>query len=257
MIEFSKFHGAGNDFVLVDNRESSVVGDKAALAQAWCKRSFGIGSDGVIFLENWEEGDFRMLFYNPDGSQSFCGNGARCAVLFAHQLGMIGREAHFLAVDGSHRAAVQEEGIAVSIRDVAAVEHRHGGLVVHTGSPHYVLQVEEVASCDILSIGRKIRYSPPFKAAGINVNAVQQIGSDALRVRTYERGVERETYACGTGVTAAVLAQAHLDHLSGGELKVEVVGGELSVRFERSGAGFAHIWLKGPAVEVFKGKING
>jgi diaminopimelate epimerase len=256
MIKFHKYHGAGNDFILIDNRESQFKGDKIAFAKKWCERRFGIGSDGVIFIEDWSEGDFKMDFYNPDGSQSFCGNGSRCAMAFTKSLGMITNKAYFKAIDGNHLAEVEEEFFAIRMKDVPEYKFTGFDYQFDTGSPHYVRYVGNVAEQDIVQIGRSIRYADEHKEAGINVNLVEVTDKNAISIRTYERGVEAETLACGTGATAAALSYGVKNDIDEGRIAVKAVGGDLAVTFERFEDGLRNIWLIGPAVKVFEGEIN-
>ncbi|MEO9531872.1 MAG: diaminopimelate epimerase [Crocinitomicaceae bacterium] len=256
MIKFQKYHGAGNDFIMIDNRSSQFEGDKIAFARKWCERRFGIGSDGVIFIENWADGDFEMDFYNPDGSQSFCGNGSRCAVAFAKSLGIIETKAYFKAVDGNHLAEIEDDQFAIRMGDVASYDFTGFDYIFDTGSPHFIRYVGSVKEQDINEIGRSIRYSDEHKEKGINVNLVEVTDKNAISIRTYERGVEAETLACGTGATAAALSYGVKNNLDSGKIAVKAIGGNLSVTFERFDDGLKNIWLIGPAVKVFEGEIN-
>ncbi|MFT4602256.1 MAG: diaminopimelate epimerase [Arenicella sp.] len=256
MIEFFKFHGAGNDFIMIDNRLPVFQGDKIEFAKKICSRRFGVGSDGIIFMENWSEGDFNMDFYNPDGSQSFCGNGSRCAVAFAKKLGMIESKAKFLAVDGVHEAKIENEIFCIHMGDVESFARLEKDFIIDTGSPHYISTVTNLENKDLLATGRAVRFSDPFKEKGINVNLIEKDAERSFRIRTYERGVEDETLACGTGATAAALAFAEENDLADGRIEVKAMGGNLSVDYNREGNGFRNIWLNGPAVEVYKGEFN-
>ena len=257
MIQFCKYQGAGNDFIMIDNRKDQVKSDKVKFAQKWCDRHFGIGSDGVIFIENWAEGDFLMDFYNPDGSQSFCGNGSRCAMAFAKMLGIVNDEAKFVAVDGAHKAKFDGDLVHIKMNDVREVFSIGQDLVINTGSPHYLQQCNNTKALDVVKQGQEIRNSEEYRSKGINVNFIEDIDSNTIRIRTYERGVEDETLACGTGATAAALSFAHRNSLQKGEVKVKAMGGDLKVKFEKNGAGYSNIWLIGPAVQVYQGTING
>ena len=257
MIEFYKYQGTGNDFILVDNRSRIFTGDKVAFAKQWCNRRFGIGSDGVIFIENDESLDFSMDFYNPDGSQSFCGNGSRCAVRFAELLGILkNSKAAFSAIDGVHSAVISSDSIAIKMKDTQAIEHIGDDYFLNTGSPHYIAY-ETSEKRDIVDYGRLIRFDDRFKPGGTNVNLVEETGENHIRIRTYERGVEDETYSCGTGATACALSYAVRHDLAAGPVIVDVRGGRLSVDFKNDKTGFSEIWLKGPAEFVYKGLVNG
>lgn len=256
MIEFVKYHGTGNDFILIDNRSGNFQHDKKKFARKWCKRRFGIGSDGLIFIEKADMADFAMDFYNPDGSQSFCGNGSRCAVSYAHRLGIFkNTRVSFTAIDGMHVADFTEEKISVKMKDVEKFQHLGTDLLIQTGSPHYVC-FDEQNKKDIISFGKEIRYSDRFKEEGTNVNLVKTLSCNYIAVKTYERGVEDETFSCGTGVTACALAYAFRNELNFGTITVHVKGGSLSVKFERYENGYRNIWLEGPAQFVYQGIIH-
>jgi len=260
MFAFFKYEGAGNDFILLDNREDTFpVEDRQALIASWCDRHFGIGADGLILLEkSTEAADFGMRYFNSDGQEStLCGNGGRCIVAFAQKLGIVENRCVFNAADGLHEARINSSGwVELKMQDLTAIEADDAGAyVLNTGSPHYVQFVEDLQQVDVEKSGRSIRNSEAFRAQGINVNFVQA-EKDGLQVATYERGVEAETLACGTGVTAAVLAWAHKMQLSGTySLPVQVKGGRLAVRFEADQGLFSGIWLCGPARMVFTGSI--
>jgi diaminopimelate epimerase len=264
-MKFWKYQGAGNDFVMLDQRESQWLNRKdTALIELLCHRRFGIGADGLILLQNAAGYDFEMIYFNADGREStLCGNGGRCIAAFAHHLGIIAEQGRFLAIDGPHDAKVVPKNehaawVELKMSDVGAVALHDGAYVLNTGSPHYVQFVEHLAEMDVAAEGRAIRYSAPWKTAGINVNFVENKG-DTLHIRTYERGVEDETLACGTGVTAAAIA-AHLRRSAApgpAEIALKARGGDLAVRFEADSDGrFSNIWLCGPAVRVFEGTID-
>ncbi len=255
VIQFEKYQGTGNDFIMIDNREKNFNANELAISEL-CDRKFGIGADGVIVIENHESLDFNMIYFNPDGSQSFCGNGSRCAVAFAKTLGMIGDETNFLSTDGAHYAKMNHGLVELKMHDVTQVEKNVPHYIINTGSPHYMLFVQDVDAIDILPEAKSIRYSDRFKDEGINVNFVEPNG-DGIRIRTYERGVENETLSCGTGVTAAVLADALRKEAPEGvyQTNVESQGGQLSVKFTFSNEGFSEIFLIGPAEKTFSGNI--
>lgn len=257
---FYKYHGTGNDFILIDDRQEQFPAQDSQRIEALCKRRFGIGADGLILLQNSPKADFRMVYFNADGRlSSFCGNGGRCLVAFAHFLGVIEQEASFEAFDGLHRAEVREEGkvIALQMQDVPSAPKRYGAhFWLDTGSPHWVEFVEDTENFPVVEKGREIRYNPPFEQDGTNVNFIRQTGTNALSIRTYERGVEDETYSCGTGVTAAALVLG-TKNTAVNEVTVKTQGGVLHVRFEpKEGGGFQDIWLTGPARQVFSGVLK-
>ena len=257
IIPFSKWQGTGNDFILVDDREAIMPTDASAVARKLCDRHFGIGSDGLILLRRMEAKgtDYHMEFLNPDGSRSFCGNGSRCAFAFRSMLLGDRATAKFSAIDGVHEAKWNGGEVEISMRDVRGIERLSGNMeLLHTGSPHLVIWVEDPAAVDIVPEAHKHRYGVRFAKDGVNVNFVRW-HNGRLEMRTYERGVEAETLSCGTGVTAAALS-AMARGLGQDGCAVMTPGGELQVRAHRRGEGFTDILLRGPAVEVFKGFIE-
>ena len=254
-LTFYKYQGTGNDFILIDNRVGQIVLNKKEIAFL-CNRKFGIGADGLIFL-NYKEGyDFEMIYYNADGSPStMCGNGGRCMVQFAFDLGIVKTDYHFLAVDGEHIAIIENNLIKLKMQNVNLVEIKNGSFILNTGSPHYVIFKNDVQLLNVKQAGSLIRRSQQFEQYGINVNFVEKINSHTIFVRTYERGVEDETLSCGTGVTAAALVYSNF--LGNNNVHVETLGGKLNVTFNKiSKNQFEDIYLCGPATFVFKGDIN-
>ncbi len=265
---FWKYHGTGNDFVMVDDRAHAFdVADHGRIAYL-CHRRFGIGADGLILLRRAEGYDFEMVYFNADGRPStMCGNGGRCTVAFAKYLGIIAEETRFLAVDGPHDARVEPDGtVRLRMIDVGPARPAgvgEGDVFLHTGSPHHVHFLDPaegpaLAGFDVYGAGHDIRYDPAYDPAGVNVNFVE-IPADPAHpwpVRTYERGVEDETLSCGTGVTAVALAASRRGAAS--PVRLQTPGGLLEVSFSpRPDGGFANVWLSGPAVRVFGGEING
>jgi diaminopimelate epimerase len=253
---FYKYQGTGNDFILIDNRRNLFKADRETIAQL-CHRRFGIGADGLILLENEPSFDFKMVYFNSDGNpSSMCGNGGRCIVAFAKFLGLAGRICRFLAVDGEHLASIDGDNVSLKMKDVSDVEKGDGFYYLDTGSPHYVKLVSDIEKMDVFRDGRAVRYNDRFKEVGTNVNFLQNFG-DHIFVRTYERGVEDETYSCGTGVTAAGLVASLEGIAQGGDCTVKTIGGDLKVSFKKQDeTSFRDIWLTGPALQVFKGEIN-
>ncbi|PJB13859.1 MAG: diaminopimelate epimerase [Flavobacteriales bacterium CG_4_9_14_3_um_filter_32_8] len=255
-IQFYKYQGTGNDFVMIDNRNDVFDKSNLALIKKLCDRRFGIGADGLILIENIADLDFNMIYFNADGSKSFCGNGSRCAVAFAQFLGLIESQALFLSTDGVHEARITKNGeVSLKMHDVLAIEKGNNYYYINTGSPHYIIDVDDVDKINVFEEGRKIRYNERFKLEGTNVNFVSY-QTDSLQIRTYERGVEDETLSCGTGVTASALSWADKYKLTEGEVFIQTQGGDLKVAFKRNEFGFNNIWLIGPAVQVFKGKLS-
>ncbi len=258
-IHFYKYQGAGNDFILVDNRKNMVDHHNVQLIAHLCNRRFGIGGDGIMFLQNKSGYDFEMVYYNADGqSSSMCGNGGRCIAAFAKLLGIVKNEADFLAVDGPHHAKISASGDWVSLQmiDVDTITNDGEAYVLNTGSPHYITLANDLANKDVYHEGHAIRNNETYKANGINVNFVEPNGAGYF-VRTFERGVEDETYACGTGVTAVALAMAKHHNQTGTiETPIKVLGGDLNIRFTYDGKVFTDIFLEGPAVMVFEGDVE-
>ena len=201
---FYKYQGAGNDFIVLDNMEGKLPLPEKSTVSKLCNRKFGIGADGLIVLAPAKGVDFEMIYYNPDGSQSLCGNGCRCAVAFARKLGLIEDKTKFLAIDGEHLAEINENTVRLLMNDVKTVETIDNDLLIDTGSPHYLKFVTDLDHIDLIDEAKKIRYNSRFKANGVNVNFVENT-ANGIKIRTYERGVEDETLSCGTGVTAAAL----------------------------------------------------
>ena len=256
-IEFYKYQGTGNDFVIIENRVGDFKKDTVVIKRL-CDRRFGIGGDGLILLEHDETSDFRMVYYNSDGNESsMCGNGGRCIAAFAKRLGIASDETTFNAIDGIHVAKfLQNDIIALQMKDVSAIKVMKEYVFLDTGSPHHVTMVNALEDFDVRTEGAKIRYSELYGKTGSNVNFVSQIAENTFAVRTYERGVEDETLSCGTGVTAVALAMHALDKTKGNDIKLLVEGGTLEVSFENTDGNYNQIFLKGPAEFVFKGFIR-
>ncbi|WP_126246420.1 diaminopimelate epimerase [Chitinophaga rhizosphaerae] len=256
-IHFYKYQGTGNDFVIVDNRSGEYSGLTTEQIEHLCDRRFGIGADGLMMLENQDGYDFRMKYHNSDGREgSMCGNGGRCLTAFARNMGIIGDTLRFIASDGEHDAKFRDNGwVELKMKDVDQVEIGNNYFYLNTGSPHFVRFVTDIQEVDVYEEGRGIRYNERFAAVGTNVNFVQET-DQGIFVRTYERGVEDETYSCGTGVTAAALTAAP-GEAGQYAIPVETLGGHLEVRYLRTGErSFEDIWLCGPATPVFEGNIK-
>ncbi len=260
ILDFYKYEGTGNDFVLIDDRIGSVNMNAKQVAKI-CDRRFGIGADGVILLRNKIGYDFEMIYYNSDGNlSSMCGNGGRCIMSFARKLGIVKDKAIFWAADGRHEAeliSADPDIIKLKMNDVSVIEEKASGWFLDTGSPHLVMQVSELTSMDVRQQGRSIRNGMDFKEQGVNVN-FSEISGDGLSVRTYERGVEDETLSCGTGVTATALV-AMLNNWKGATevpVKVSTPGGVLFVHAVQKKNSFENIWLEGPGTFVFKGEMQ-
>lgn len=252
---FYKYQGTGNDFVMIDDRDENFDEKDLDLVSKLCDRKFGIGADGLILIRNHPDFDFEMIYFNADGSQSMCGNGARCAVAFSGFLGIISEKTHFLAIDGPHDAVWNGEQVELKMGNVSGIEAKDRDAFVNTGSPHHIRMVEGIEDYPVFEEGKKVRFDAMYAPAGTNVNFVEALSEGEIFVRTYERGVENETLSCGTGVTAAAIAFAQ--NQTDAEVKIKTLGGNLSVRFHKNEDGsLDNVWLIGPATQVFKGEIE-
>jgi diaminopimelate epimerase len=257
-ISFYKYQGTGNDFVILNNYSETAPTLSTKQIEKLCHRRWGIGADGLMLLSKKEGYDFEMIYYNADGKESsLCGNGGRCLTKFAWHQGLHKTHYRFLATDGEHEAEIEMNGIVrLKMKDVNAVEEHPSYAVLDTGSPHYVKFENNIKDINVTLAGRIIRNSHAYAAAGINVNFVESTDEDSIYVRTYERGVEDETFSCGTGVTAAALVSAHNDN-GFNRVEVKTPGGHLSVEFNKiDDQHFNDIWLCGPAELVYKGEID-
>lgn len=254
-INFYKYQGTGNDFVIIDNRDLSFPREHTKLVNFLCDRRFGIGADGLMLLNPSDQYDFTMVYYNADGTEStMCGNGGRCLVAFAHQLGVFENETTFDAVDGLHYATYQDGITNLQMIDVTTVEVYKNHCFLDTGSPHHVQLISDIETYDVKTNGKNIRNGAPYFKAGTNVNFVSPL-EKGFRLRTYERGVEDETLACGTGATAVAIAMYEQKHTTATKIPLLVEGGQLEVSFVPTQNGYEKVFLKGPATFVFKGTI--
>ena len=267
-VVFTKMSGAGNDFILMDNRERVLRLDSEKIARL-CHRHFGIGADGLLLVEPSSNGkaNFRMRYYNADGGEAeMCGNGARCFARYARQL-TDHSDSHisFETPAGLIAASFEEELVTITMTEPTHIELNKtialesGSYGIHncnTGVPHAILFVADVDAAKVDELGREIRFHMDYTPKGTNVNFVQKMQNDLIRVRTYERGVEGETLACGTGVVASAIV-AHLVRKAELPLRVKVQGNDiLEVNFKKQGNTFKEVTLKGPATFVFQGEIE-
>lgn len=253
-LPFYKYQGTGNDFTMIDNRESIFDNHDTALITRLCDRKFGVGSDGLILINRHAEYDFEMIYFNADATRSGCGNGARCAVHLAHQLGIVQNEAHFLMEGDAYVAYVENDSIRIRMVDVPGVQSFDDGLLLNTGTRHFVRFVEGLSEYHVVEEGRALRYEPRFQPIGANINFVE-VKDGLVHMRIYEKGVENETLSSGTGVTAVALALAHAHDLLS-PIEVHTRGGTLRVSFEqRSPAQFTQVYMAGPAEMVFQGTV--
>ena len=256
-IKFYKYQGAGNDFILIDNRDGKFDRNNEQLVNKLCDRRFGIGADGLMLLQSSNEYDFEMVYYNADGKEgTMCGNGGRCIVAFARDLEIVNDKTVFLAVDGKHDADINQDQVNLGMIDVNEVNKDGDAFVLNTGSPHYIAKVENLKNFDVFQEGYNIRNNATYGEKGINVNFVEK-ENNGYALRTFERGVEDETLACGTGATAAAMAMAIDEGLSGNiNLPIRVLGGQLYISFHKDNNTFTNVYLKGPANFVFEGEIS-
>ena len=255
-LPFTKYQSTGNDFILIDARDEKTREQVLSLTRAEiarvCDRRFGIGGDGFILLLTHPDYDFEMKNYNSDGGEcTMCGNGARALVQFARSRGIARDHYRFIAIDGEHEAKVEQNLVHVKMKDVEAGVPTPAGITFDTGSPHLICKVSGLIDYPVVQEGRKLRNSPLFMPAGINVNFVEEV-SGQFFIRTYERGVEDETLSCGTGVIGAALAMEN----PSGETTFQTRGGTIRVKFTKMGQSFRDIWLIGPSVRTFEGIIR-
>ncbi|MCF8322332.1 MAG: diaminopimelate epimerase [Flavobacterium sp.] len=257
-LEFYKYQGTGNDFVMIDNRSQFFPKDNLKLVAQLCDRRFGIGADGLILLENDSDTDFRMVYYNSDGNlSSMCGNGGRCLVAFAKALKVINESCTFIATDGLHHATIADDGIvSLQMIDVTEIKKESDYTFMNTGSPHHVEMVADLENYNVKENGAAIRYGSLYGKVGSNINFVKKISEDTFALRTYERGVEDETLACGTGATAAAIAMNAIGKTNATSIHLNVEGGKLEVTFDKKDEQFTNVFLIGPAEFVFKGEIK-
>ena len=258
ILEFYKYQGTGNDFVMIDNRSNFFPKENTQLVAHLCDRRFGIGADGLILLDNDTDTDFRMVYYNSDGNlSSMCGNGGRCLVAFAKKLNVIQNETTFIATDGLHYATVADDGVvSLQMIDVEEIKNTSEYSFLNTGSPHHVQLVADLEHYNVKENGAAIRYGALYGKPGSNVNFVKKIDATTFALRTYERGVEDETLACGTGATAVAIAMNAIGQTDLNTININVEGGKLAVSFDKNNGKYSNVFLKGPAEFVFKGTIE-
>ena len=255
IVEFFKYQGTGNDFIIIDDRKNIFDKNDKLLISALCERRFGIGADGLILLQNHNKLDFNMIYFNSDGLESsMCGNGGRCIVHFAQLLGMINDVTNFMAIDGEHKAIINNNDISIKMQNVTKIKTLNDGFFLDTGSPHFVKFVNSLENLDINIEGRKIRNSKYFKSEGVNVNFV--LDDKFTEIRTYERGVESETLSCGTGVVAAAICK-HYNNINNEEtISLQSKGGSLVVDFEYLNGIYQNIWLTGDVNLIYAGEFE-
>ena len=258
-LDFYKYEATGNDFIVIDNRKQLFDITNNYLVQRLCNRKFGIGSDGLLILQSHNLYDFEMIYLNLDGKiGSFCGNGARCMILFAHKLHLFKNKTLFWSIDGLHQGYLKntKNEVTIKMKDIERINYHNNDFIIDSGSPHYIKFEPDIKSIDIVKEGRKIRNDNAFKGEGINVNFVTII-DNKLHIRTYERGVEDETLSCGTGAVASSVAYSIKNrYYNDNQVKLNTLGGSLEVEFEKIDNRYQNIYLKGNVREVFNGRIN-
>ena len=256
-IKFSKYNGAGNDFIIIDNRNDN-INYNSSLIKNICDRNFGIGGDGLIIIKNSISSDFEILHYTSDGNLgSLCGNGSRCAIAFAYQNNIIDKNTVFEAFDGVHEAEIISDGlIKMEMKINSDIIQNKYGTWLDTGSPHLVIEKENTDKLDVNLEGSLIRYNDHYKREGVNVNFVEKLSNETFKIRTYERGVENETLACGTGSTASAICMNYLGKSNSNIITMKCQGGDLKVQFNSKDKDFTNISITGPANLVFEGQID-
>ncbi len=259
-IQFYKYQGTGNDFIIIDDRANLLPDKNTQLYEKLCNRRLGIGADGVILLRDHKDYDFEMKYYNANGNEgSMCGNGGRCIIAFAHKLGIINGQTSFIACDGPHKGKVVDKTIHLLMNNVDKYFKKEEDFDLNTGSPHYVRFVDSLSGIDVFKEGYAIRNNETYKVEGINVNFVEIADNNKLDISTFERGVEDVTWSCGTGVTAASIAYLVKCDAADGEhhISIKTKGGDLAVNLTKSSPSlFENIWLIGPAENTFTGTIE-
>ena len=254
--KFSKYQANGNDFIIFKNFSQNFP-KKQITVKELCSRRFGIGADGVIFIENCEESDFKMVYYNSDGRLgSFCGNGARCSAKFASDEKIISNQTNFMAYDGIHQCKIDKNMVHLSMKSIVDIKKVRGDIIIDSGSPHYIKIVQNVRKVNVLENGRKIRNDKLFGSEGINVNFVQIKSNNKYIIRTYERGVENETLSCGTGATAVAVAMHYSNKTSSNKIEINSKGGMLRVEFNENEKKYNDIFLIGLVRKIFVGEIK-
>lgn len=254
-LKFEKYQGAGNDFIIIDNTDKSIA-LSPKLIQNLCDRHFGVGADGIIELGSSIDNDFSMLFYNSDGYRAnMCGNGGRCIAKYAYDHKIAGKSMSFVAEDGLHKAEIiDNETVKLKMINASGIKKFDDGIWINTGVPHFVRIVDDVDSVDIDIEGRKLADDNRFAPERTNVNFAE-CKNGKFRIRTYERGVEGETLACGTGTVATALC-INMEKSIPSPITLNTKASLLKVYFEQCNGGYQNIWLEGPAQKVFDGEIN-
>ena len=256
-IKFSKYNGAGNDFIVIDDRKNN-IDNNPSLIEKLCNRNFGIGGDGLILIKESKSTDFEILHYTSDGNLgSLCGNGSRCAISFAYKNKIIGKKTRFDAFDGIHNAEIINDNLVkMEMKINSDIIENEYGTWLDTGSPHLVIEKDNTDELDVNLLASSIRYNEYYKKEGVNVNFIEKVSNETFKIRTYERGVENETLACGTGSTASAICMNYLGKSQSNNITMKCRGGDLKVQFISNDSLFTNISIKGPAKLVFEGRID-
>ncbi|AGS33470.1 Diaminopimelate epimerase [Candidatus Karelsulcia muelleri] len=256
-IIFFKYKATGNDFIIINNTEKLFLLSEKIIKNM-CNRNLGIGADGLILIDKIKKYDFYMKYYNSDGKEgTMCGNGGRCSVHFAKKIGIINNNnTLFKTIDGSHYASIKKNIVSLNMKNIELVEVYKKHICINTGSPHHILFIDNNKNyINVYNKGRKIRFNQKNIKKGVNVNFVK-VKKHILNVRTYERGVENETFSCGTGVTASAIAAYNIKKLLYNKIIVQTLGGTLQVKFEKLLKSYKEIFLKGEVTFVYKGILK-
>ncbi len=267
-VVFSKMSGHGNDFIIIDGRAEHPSADWSERARVWCKRRTSVGADGLLIIEPSSVADFRLRIFNADGSEAeMCGNGARCVAAFAAQRGIAQSRMVMETMAGMVGASVQDDVVAIqltnpySMKDEGFLDIDGAHLpfyFINSGVPHAIIFREKVAAMpadEVARVGHTVRFHPAFSPGGTNVDFVEVLEPGRIRVRTYERGVEEETLACGTGAVASSIISSRFKGAGDPPIWVEMPGGTLTVDFKETGGSFGNVWLKGKVVFVYEGSM--
>jgi len=255
-IPFNKYHGTGNDFIIIDNRDDFFNPYLKSIVNKICSRRYGVGADGLILLCDHKDYDYEMKYFNADGNEStMCGNGGRCTAAFAVRHAIAKDDHVFLAADGPHRANINENIVSLEMMDVSAPVLFNGYHFIDTGSPHYIIPVPDISKIDVSQEGKTLRWSELFAPGGTNVNFIEHT-DEGINIRTFERGVEAETLSCGTGVTASAISSRWGKTEGHQQVIVKTSGGLLFVEFTIRGGKITDVSLRGPTQFVYSGIIH-